>query len=210
MTMLRSRLVSLLAIAGFSLALALAVNTTGKIKAATQIKNVVLIHGAWADGSSWSKLIPLLEAKELHVVAVQTPLTSLADDIATTRRAIALQSGPVVLVGHSYGGAVISEAGNDPKVVGWVYVAAFARADGESVASTNKPYPPSPLSSEVRPDSQGFLTVTAKWVRVCCGLHPHFSTLTPVNRDQARQRSFQFAGGRLSRRSRARVAHHTL
>jgi pimeloyl-ACP methyl ester carboxylesterase len=128
------------------------------------IKNVMLIHGAWADGSSWSKLIPLLEAKGLHVVAVQIPLTSFADDVATTRRAIALQDGPVVLVGHSYGGAVITEAGNDPKVAGLVYVAAFAPSDGESVASTGKPYPPSPLSGEVRPDAQGFLTITPKGI----------------------------------------------
>src|ERR1700744_4597643 len=81
-------------------------------------KNIILVHGAWADGSSWSKVIPLLNAKGLHVVAVQNPLTSLADDVAATRRAIALQDGPVLLVGHSYGGAVITEAGNDPKVVG--------------------------------------------------------------------------------------------
>src|SRR5258706_10887137 len=82
------------------------------------VRNVVIVHGAWADGSSWSKVIPLLQAKGLHVVAVQNPLTSLADDIAATRRAISLQDGPVLLVGHSYGGVVITEAGNDPKVVG--------------------------------------------------------------------------------------------
>src|SRR5271154_2674769 len=103
--------------------------------------NVLLVHGAWADGSSWSKVIPLLQAKGLHVVAVQNPLTSLADDVAATKRAIALQNGPVVLVGHSYGGTVITEAGNDPKVVGLVFVAAFAPGDGESVASISKPYP---------------------------------------------------------------------
>src|SRR2546426_55174 len=79
------------------------------------VRNVVIVHGAWADGSSWSKVIPLLQAKGLHVVAVQNPLTSLADDVAATRRAIALQDGPVLLVGHSYGGVVITEAGNDPK-----------------------------------------------------------------------------------------------
>ena len=74
---------------------------------------MLLIHGAWADGSSWSKVIPLLEAKGLHVVAVQIPLTSFSDDVAATQRAIALEDGPVLLVGHSYGGAVITEAGND-------------------------------------------------------------------------------------------------
>jgi pimeloyl-ACP methyl ester carboxylesterase len=108
-------------------------------------KNVVIVHGAWADGSSWSKVIPLLQAKGLHVVAVQNPLTSLANDVAATRRAIALQDGPVLLVGHSYGGVVIAEAGNDPKVAGLVYVAALAPSVGESVASITKPFPPAPL-----------------------------------------------------------------
>ena len=126
--------------------------------------SVILVHGAWADGSSWSKVIPLLQAKGLHVVAVQNPLTSLGDDVAATKRAIALQEAPVVLVGHSYGGAVITEAGSDPKVVGLVYVAAFAPGDGESVASISKPYPPAPLGAELRPDSQGFLSITPKGV----------------------------------------------
>jgi pimeloyl-ACP methyl ester carboxylesterase len=109
-------------------------------------------------------VIPLLEAKGLHVVAVQNPLTSLADDVAATKRAIALENGPVILVGHSYGGAVITEAGNDPKVVGLVYVAAFAPGDGESVTSISKPYPPAPLGTELRPDMQGFLSVTPKGI----------------------------------------------
>jgi len=94
---------------------------------ATSVKNIVLVHGAWADGSSWSKLIPLLEAKGFHVVAVQHPLTSIAEDVAAANRIIDAQDGPVLLVGHSYGGAIITEAGNNPKVAGLVYVAAFAR-----------------------------------------------------------------------------------
>src|SRR5579862_4552274 len=89
------------------------------------VKNVVLVHGAFSDGSSWAKVIPLLEAKGLHVTAVQNPLSSLADDLAATRRAIAKQDGPVILVGHSWAGMVISEAGNDSKVAGLVYVAAI-------------------------------------------------------------------------------------
>src|SRR6266403_3813442 len=89
------------------------------------VKNIVLVHGAFADGSSWTKVIPLLEAKGLHVTAVQNPLSSLADDVAATRRAIARQDGPVILVGHSWAGMVMSEAGNDPKVAGLVYVAAI-------------------------------------------------------------------------------------
>jgi uncharacterized protein GlcG (DUF336 family)/pimeloyl-ACP methyl ester carboxylesterase len=128
------------------------------------VRNVVIVHGAWADGSSWSKVIPLLQAKGLHVVAVQNPLTSLADDVAATRRAITLQDGPVLLVGHSYGGVVITEAGNDPKVVGLVFVAALAPSEGESVASVTKPFPPAPLGSEVRADAEGFLTVTPKGI----------------------------------------------
>ncbi len=132
--------------------------------AAHGVRNIILVHGAWADGSSWSKVIPLLEAKGLHVVAVQNPLTSLADDVADTKRAIDQLEGPVLLVGHSYGGAVITEAGNDPKVVGLVYVAAFAPAAGESVGSISKLYPPSPLGAELRPDRQGFLTVTPKGI----------------------------------------------
>src|SRR5882672_11311744 len=89
-------------------------------------KNVVLVHGAFADDSSWSKIVPLLKAKGLRVTTAGNPLTSFADDVAATNRAIAAQDGPTVLVGHSYGGVVITEAGNDPKVVSLVYVAAFA------------------------------------------------------------------------------------
>jgi pimeloyl-ACP methyl ester carboxylesterase len=127
-------------------------------------RNVVLVHGAWADGSSWSKVIALLQAKGFHVVAVQNPLTSFADDVAATKRVIALQNGPVILVGHSYAGVVITEAGNDPKVAGLVYVAAFAPGEGESINSVSKPYPPAPLGSELRPDAQGFLTATPKGI----------------------------------------------
>jgi pimeloyl-ACP methyl ester carboxylesterase len=127
-------------------------------------RNIVLVHGAWADGSCWSKVIALLQAKGFHVVAVQNPLTSLADDVAATKRIIALQDGPVILVGHSYAGVVITEAGNDPKVVGLVYVAAFAPGEGESINSVSKPYPPAPLGSELRLDDQGFLTATPKGI----------------------------------------------
>lgn len=96
------------------------------------VKNIVLVHGAFADGTSWSKIIPLLEAAGYNVVAVQNPLTSLADDVAATKRIIALQDGPVLLVGHSWGGAVITQAGDNPKVAGLVYVAAYAPEVGQS------------------------------------------------------------------------------
>jgi len=84
--------------------------------AAPAVRNVVLVHGAYADGSSWSAVIPLLQAAGMRVTAIQNPLTSLADDVAATRRALAMQDGPVILAGHSYAGMVISEAGVDPKV----------------------------------------------------------------------------------------------
>jgi pimeloyl-ACP methyl ester carboxylesterase len=123
-------------------------------------KNIVLVHGAWADGSCWSEVIPKLAAKGLSVTAVQLPLTSLADDAATVKRAIALEDGPVLLVGHSYGGAVITEAGGDPKVTGLVYVAAFAPDAGESAGALLASVPPTPLASEGRPDADGFVKLT--------------------------------------------------
>ena len=126
------------------------------------VKNIVLVHGAWADGSCWSKVIPLLAAKGLSVTAVQLPLTSLSDDAATVKRAIALEDGPAVLVGHSYGGAVITEAGVDPKVAGLVYIAAFAPDAGESAGSLLASVPPSPLAPEGRPDANGFLKLSRK------------------------------------------------
>jgi pimeloyl-ACP methyl ester carboxylesterase len=126
------------------------------------VRNVVLVHGAWADASNWAKVIPLLQAKDLHVVAVQNPLTSLADDVATTKRAIALQDGPVLLVGHSYGGAVITEAGNDPKVAGLLYIAAFAPQAGEAAGDLGKDFPVPPGILELRPDASGFLSLTPK------------------------------------------------
>ena len=156
--------IALIAVAGFSLAAMFHRGAIAQAKSPLGVRNIVIVHGAWADGSSWSKVIPLLQAKGLHVVAVQNPLTSLADDVAATKRAIALQDGPVLLVGHSYGGAVITEAGNDPKVVGLVYVAALVPSDGESVSSVAKQFPPPPLFSEVRADANGFLTVTAKGI----------------------------------------------
>ncbi len=101
--------------------------------ASPTMPTVVLVHGAWADGSSWQRVIPLLLAADVPVVAVQNPTTSLADDVAATARTLATVAGPVVLVGHSWGGAVITQAGNDPKVKALVYVAAFAPKAGETV-----------------------------------------------------------------------------
>jgi pimeloyl-ACP methyl ester carboxylesterase len=128
------------------------------------VKNVVLVHGAWADGSSWSKIIPLLKAKGLHAVAVQNPLSSIADDVASTNRIINAQDGPVLLVGHSYGGAVITEAGNNPKVAGLVYVAAFAPDEGETLGGMAQKFPPTPGFGEIQPIEDGFLLLTSKGV----------------------------------------------
>jgi pimeloyl-ACP methyl ester carboxylesterase len=125
--------------------------------------SVVLVHGAWADGSSWNAVIPLLEAQGLKVVAVQNPLTSLADDVGAVRRAVERQGGPVLLVGHSWGGMVITEIGRHPSVAGLVYVAAFAPAEGESVQDLlgNKSLPPPPGLAGIAPDAEGFLWQTA-------------------------------------------------
>ena len=120
-----------------------------------QARNVVLVHGAWADGSSWSEVIPLLQKAGLHVTAVQNPLTSLADDVAATRRALALQDGPTVLVAHSWGGTVISEAGTDPKVSALVYLAARAPDAGEDFGALAAKYPTMPVRAGVQ-DRDGF------------------------------------------------------
>ena len=128
------------------------------------IKNIVLVHGAFADGSSWSKVIMILQASGYHVTAVQNPLTSLADDVATTRRALALQDGPAILVGHSWAGVVITEAGADPKVAGLVYVAAFAPDLGETVSELGKAYPAPPALEAPITDEKGFLTLPVRAV----------------------------------------------
>src|SRR5215468_2586984 len=120
------------------------------------VKNIVLVHGAFADGTSWGKVIPILESRGFHVVAVQNPLTSLSDDVNATRRIIAMQDGPVILVGHSWGGAVITEAGDDPKVAGLVYVAAWVPDAGASANETSAPFGPTPVQKAIQVDSHHF------------------------------------------------------
>jgi len=139
-------------------------STSAAETGARGVRNVVLVHGAFADGSSWSKVIPLLENAGLNAVAVQNPLTSLEDDLAATKRAIAQQDGPVILVGHSWAGVVITEAGVDPKVAGLVYVAAFAPDVGEAVGDLGKDFPPPPGGAEILPSADGYLTLTTKGV----------------------------------------------
>jgi pimeloyl-ACP methyl ester carboxylesterase len=120
---------------------------------------VVLVHGAFADGSSWGNVIPLLEKRGFKVIAVQNPLTSLADDVATTRRVIDAESGSVILVGHSYGGAVITTAALDrTNVKALVYIAAFGPDEGENLGTLLQEYP-SKIGSALVPDAAGFLYI---------------------------------------------------
>ena len=120
-------------------------------------KNVVLVHGGFVDGSGWQGVYDALTKKGYTVTIVQNPTTSLADDVAVTKRAIAAQDGPVVLVGHSYGGVVISEAGNDPKVASLVYVTAFAPDAGESVETLIANPAPGAAVLPILPPQDGFL-----------------------------------------------------
>jgi pimeloyl-ACP methyl ester carboxylesterase len=125
--------------------------------AADRVKNVVLVHGGFVDGSGWQGVYAALKKDGYLVSIVQNPTISLADDVAVTKRILATQNGPVILVGHSYGGAVITEAGNDPKVVGLVYIAAFAPDKGESVSALIKdPLPGAPVPPILAPQD-GYL-----------------------------------------------------
>jgi pimeloyl-ACP methyl ester carboxylesterase len=141
--------------------MAVTVSASAVLGADAPKKTVVLVHGAFADGSSWGKVIPLLEAKGLNVVAVQNPLSSLAADVDATRRAIDAQPGPVILVGHSWAGVVISQAGVDDKVKALVYVAAFAPPKGKSINDLGAGQPPPPWQSALQRDSGGYLRLSA-------------------------------------------------
>ena len=121
---------------------------------------IVLVHGAFADGSGWAKVIPLLEKEGHAVIAVQNPLTSYADDVATTRRVIDAQKGPVVAVGHSYGGAVITGAASgNANVKALVYIAAFAPDSNETIGELLERFAPSLIGPALVPDSAGFLYI---------------------------------------------------
>lgn len=122
---------------------------------------VVLVHGAFADGSSWEKVIPLLQAKGLKVVAVQNPLSSLADDVVATQRVVDAQTGKVVLVGHSWGGTVITQAGTSDKIKALVYVAAFAPSEGEATGALGKEYAVPPGIASLQADAAGYLWLPA-------------------------------------------------
>jgi len=147
------------------MAAALAMNTAPAHPQSTaEIRNIVLVHGAFADGSSYDKVIPLLTRQGYNVVAVQNPLSSLSDDVAATRRAIGQLTGPVILVGHSWAGMVVSEAGNDPRVAGVVYIAAIVPDAGQSAADVTKPYPQPPGLQQAKPDAEGYLWMTRKGI----------------------------------------------
>ncbi|MHC8308226.1 alpha/beta hydrolase [Pseudomonas sp. GT1P32] len=128
--------------------------------AATAQPSVVIVHGAFADGSDWAKVVPLLQAEGIKVTVVQNPLTSLADDVAATQRVLNNQDSDVVLVGHSWGGTVISQAGTDQKVRGLVYVAAFAPDAGQASKDLGKDYPAPPGTKDIAADKNGFLYMT--------------------------------------------------
>lgn len=153
---LLSRMIAASVIAGLSLS---------SVQAAESAKpTIVLVHGAWADGSSWNKVIPLLQAKGYTVLAVQNPLTSLAADVAAVQQTLQSATAPVVLVGHSWAGTVITEVGNDPKVAALVYVAAFANNDGQSAGELVNAYAKTPALGTVRDDGHGFLYQTEQGV----------------------------------------------
>lgn len=121
------------------------------------MNNIVLVHGGFVDGSGWEGVYRILKKDGYNVSIVQNPTLSLADDVAVTKRSLASQDGPVILVGHSYGGAVITEAGNDPKVRGLVYITAFAPDKGESVATLIKDPPPGAPVPPILPPQDGYL-----------------------------------------------------
>jgi len=123
----------------------------------SRVNEVVLVHGGFVDGSGWEDVYRILKKDGYKVSIVQNPTISLADDVAVAKRVLATQSGPVILVGHSYGGAVITEAGNDPKVAGLVYIAAFAPDNGESVSSLIKNSPPGAPVPPILPPQDGYL-----------------------------------------------------
>ena len=126
-------------------------------KAAGDVRNVVLVHGGFVDGSGWEAVYRSLRRQGFNVTVVQNPTTSLADDVRATQRALAVQDGPAILVGHSYGGVVISEAGNDANVAGLVYIAAFAPDSGESVASLIRDPAPGAPVPPILPPQDGLL-----------------------------------------------------
>src|SRR5438128_7664136 len=145
------------ALAIMTIILSMGENTMAQTKSTTVVRNIVLVHGGFVDGSGWEGVYNILRKDGYTVAIVQNPTISLADDVAATRRIIARQNDAVILVGHSYGGAVITEAGNDSKVAGLVYITAFAPDKGESVATLIKDPPPGAPVPPILPPQDGYL-----------------------------------------------------
>ena len=139
-------------------------NSNAQLTKSTSMKpTIIFVHGLWADGSCWNKVIPSLVEQGFNVISVQNPTTSLEDDVAATKRAIKLAGGDVILVGHSWGGFVITEAGDDPHVKALVYVAAFAPDQGETVPSVTEKAPPTQLTNFLQ-TTDGFVTLSKEGV----------------------------------------------
>lgn len=161
--------------------------------------NVVLVHGAWADAfASWSKVIPILVEKGFNVLAVQLPLTSLADDIAVVKNALTSHTGPTVLVGHSYGGAVITgAAAGTPNVKALVYITAFGLAEGESLESLSKQGPPPAGAKFIKPDAHGYLWIDKEGFATAfaADVDPAYSAVMAVTQKPLSIKAFTDASG---------------
>jgi pimeloyl-ACP methyl ester carboxylesterase len=126
--------------------------------AATPVKDIVLVHGAWVNGSGWRPVYDILVKDGYHVSVAEHPLTSFGDDVTAVKRIVDMQQGPVILVGHSYGGAIITDVGNDPKVVGLVYIAAHALDEGETEVANGKRFPSATSKTpDIKKTADGFL-----------------------------------------------------
>lgn len=170
----------------YSMSLAVIILLAGTVSGAAPKKvdvdkSVVLVHGAFADGSSWSQVIGYLQSKGIKATAVQNPLTSLADDVTFAKRVINNQTGKVVLVGHSWGGMVITEAGMEDKVAALVYVAAFAPSKGESAINASSKFVPAPGLAFAKPDSSGYLYLNEE------GFEKHFAQDLPAAQTKVMQ-----------------------
>lgn len=193
----RTRLASALLISLATPLAALAAAPAAAQAPATESGNttasVVLVHGAFADGSSWNKIIPLLQAKGLKVVAVQNPLTSLEDDVDAANRIIDAQDGPVVLVGHSWGGSVITQAGGNDKVKALVYVAAFAPSLGQAPVVDLQAHPTPSGASHFIKDKDGFLTLSPQSIATefAQDVSPEEANLIAVTQGPVRGANFE-------------------
>jgi len=158
------------ALAIMTIILSMGENTMAQTKSTTVVRNIVLVHGGFVDGSGWEGVYNVLKKDGYTVTIVQNPTISLADDVAVTKRAIAAQNGPVILVGHSYGGAVITEAGNEPRVAALVYIAAFALDKGESVSSLIR----------IRLLARLYRRSFRPWMAFCCSTRRNSLRLSPA------------------------------